>query len=165
MASRPATSHRPSRNWRIAAGGGDDTVVLGAGVIGARIDGGAGNDRLYGGDGTDLILGGKGNDRPYGRGGNDRLLGQDGDDLMDGGAGADVFSGGRGADTASYASRTEPLRLSVDKRANDGAAGEADNIAADVERLLGGKGDDILVGRRGFTTIKGGAGRNRIVWR
>jgi RTX calcium-binding nonapeptide repeat (4 copies) len=57
---------------RVFAGGGNDTVL-----------GGAGRDRLRGGRGDDVLLGGAGGDRLRG--------GQD-DDVMDGGAGDDVIN-------------------------------------------------------------------------
>jgi RTX calcium-binding nonapeptide repeat (4 copies) len=59
-------------NNRVFAGGGNDTVL-----------GGAGRDRLRGGRGDDVLLGGAGGDRLRG--------GQD-DDVLDGGAGDDVIN-------------------------------------------------------------------------
>ena len=59
-------------NNRVFAGGGDDTVL-----------GGAGRDRLRGGRGDDVLIGGAGGDRLRG--------GQD-DDVLDGGDGDDVIN-------------------------------------------------------------------------
>jgi hypothetical protein len=59
-------------NNRVFAGGGNDTVL-----------GGAGRDRLRGGRGDDVLLGG---------GGGDRLRGGQDDDVLDGGAGNDVIN-------------------------------------------------------------------------
>lgn len=88
---------------------GNDTITVGAGVIGTYINGGIGNDLLRGGDdrdtlagaaGKDTIYGGAGDDvisghqspdRLYGEGGKDRLYGGDGDDLLDGGSHYDRF--------------------------------------------------------------------------
>jgi hypothetical protein len=100
----------------IDAGGGDDSVIIGHGLVGAYVFGGAGNDRIAGGDGDDTLVGGAGNDTLEGNGGsdvlrgcggrdilrggvgNDRLYGGAGDDLLDGGTGEDTLIGGDGAD-------------------------------------------------------------------
>ena len=74
-----------------------------------------------------------------------RLTGGAGDDVLDGRGGADVLVGGLGSDTADYSSRSEPLSLTLDGVANDGAtagAGEGDLIRDDVENVRGGSGDD-----------------------
>ena len=49
--------------------------------------------------------------------------------------GADVVQGGAGLDVADYAQRTTPLRLSADGVADDGEAGEGDNLGPAVEGL------------------------------
>jgi Ca2+-binding RTX toxin-like protein len=82
------------------------------------------------------------------------LRGWDQDADIDGGGNADVIYpgsgvdhvlGGEGRDSVSYEGRTQDLTLSLDGFANDGASGEGDLIASDVERLVGGGGDDVLV--------------------
>src|SRR5690606_40161162 len=44
--------------------------------------------------------------------------------------------------------------------ADDGKAGENDDIRDDVENLVGGNGGDTLVGSRGSNVISGGPGRS-----
>ena len=66
----------------VEAGGGDDTVI-----------GGAGGEVLDGGSGDDLVDGRAGNDSVGGGPGADRLLGGADDDTVDGGPGADVMQG------------------------------------------------------------------------
>ena len=104
--------------------GGDDVITLERLTIGARIDGGAGNDTidasavkaagvtlvgglgndmLTGGAGNDSLDGGAGNDTLFGRAGNDTLVGGDGDDTLVGGTGNDQMFGGDGADTFLWA--------------------------------------------------------------
>ena len=134
---------------------GDDTGSL-SGSIGApgTLDGGAGNDTLTGGYGDDVFIGGAGND---------------------------VFDRGySGYDTVDYSAETADLTLSIDGVANDGAAGEADNIKLNIahvaggsgndtitgsgaaNRLYGGGGDDALVGGIGHDVLYGGAGNDRL---
>ena len=71
--------------------------------------------------------------------------------------------GGKGdADVADYAGRTEDLELTLDGVANDGASGEADLIAADVEAAIGGRGDDTITGDAAPNTLRGGDGADSI---
>lgn len=81
-----------------------------------RLDGGAGNDVLRGGRGSQLLIGG---------------------------AGADEFHGGPGFSVADYSARSAPITGDVDGAADDGEAGENDNLV-DVSGIIGGSADDIL---------------------
>jgi RTX calcium-binding nonapeptide repeat (4 copies) len=94
--------------------------------------------------------------------GDDELLGARGDDFLLGGAGADVLSGGEGRDQAAYYEHTEALILTIGDGANDGAAGEGDDIRADVEEVGGGDGPDLLVGDDGPNGLSGGPGRDTL---
>jgi Ca2+-binding RTX toxin-like protein len=111
---------------------------------------------VYGGDGDDTLQGGMGNDTLYGGNGNDTFLTAAGPD------GDDVYYGGAGTDTMSYAGRTAGLTVTLDGLSGDGdvAAGESDNVGADVENLLGGSGNDVLTGSPSSNWIRGGAGND-----
>ena len=101
----------------------------------------------------------------YGGSGADALRGGDGDDTLDGGDGNDSFTtgassdgndalrGGLGTDTADYSTRIAAVTITMDGAADDGALGETDNVAADVEILKGGMGDDHLTGSINSDTI------------
>ncbi|MEO8289537.1 MAG: hypothetical protein ABI649_00900 [Gaiellaceae bacterium] len=121
---------------------------------------------LEGGPGNDLLRGGKGNDSVVGEGGADKLFGGDGDDVFGSPApdGADTMSGGLGIDAADYGGRSGAVNVSLDALANDGAALEHDNVGPsyDVEKVVGGAGDDTLVGHSGPNILKGGAGADTI---
>jgi hypothetical protein len=82
-------------------------------------------------------------------------------------AGSDQLHGGSDADMLSYGARTDPLNVTMDGRANDGAPGENDLIDNDIEEVDGGRaadtmtgndGPNVLVGADGDDTIDGGAG-------
>lgn len=125
--------------------------------------GGAGDDVLTGGDDADMLLGGNGDDTLAGGLGNDSLIGGNGLDwFVEGGAanGADVFNGGAGLDTVDYSGRVAPVAVTLDgASANDGdILGEGDNVAADVENVLGGSGNDVLTGNASNNLISGGLG-------
>jgi Ca2+-binding RTX toxin-like protein len=138
----------------VCAGAGNDVVV-----------GGPGNDTLRGGPGADLLQGGGGDDHLVGGPGADTEEGQAGADLFDQGSaadGADVLRGGPGTDTVSYAARRHTVSVVSGRAHASGAPGERDTVNADIERLVGGAGADIL--RASHTTLEldGGAGADEL---
>jgi Ca2+-binding RTX toxin-like protein len=107
------------------------------------------------------VYGGNGNDTLRGGNGDDTLYGGAGDDALTTGAtidGNDALHGGADTDTADYAARTAAITVTLDDVADDGGAGEIDNVATDIEILKGGQGDDHLTGSAGANTISGGLG-------
>lgn len=153
--------------------GGNDTIS--AALSGdVTLRGGDGNDLIAPGTsapGSASIEGGAGNDTLRGASENDTLVGGDGDDSLDGGGGADLLMGGNGYDTVTYASRTLPLTIGLGTLADDGEAGEHDNVWNDVERVIGGSGDDsirasgggcALLGTAGDDTLYGGTGKDAL---
>ena len=125
-----------------------EPVALGKPVT---LDGGAGNDTLTGAGGNDLLLGGSGFDSLDGGAGNDTL---------DGGLGGDVLKGGAGNDTLDYHTRTGNLQLGPGTLADDGEAGEHDNIATDIETLIGGGGNDTIKGTGAKNLLIGNGGND-----
>lgn len=162
----------------ISGGGGDDTINGDAGSDDA--DGGAGNDILNGGDGNDGLSGGRGNDTVNGDGGDDFVSGDSGADVVNGGDGddnlnnfnfvspgadadnGDVYSGGSGLDTIFVFAGAAPVSVTLDDQANDGAAGEGDNVRADVESVNVGSGADTLAGNDATNQLTGGGGNDTI---
>ena len=117
---------------------------------------------LFGGDGSDT-LNRQRRRRPCRRGptgaGGDAIAGGPPSD-----AGADTFAGGPGLRhdrTTRPGSRRSARRSTA--QPNDGEGGEADNVGADVEELIGGRGGDILDRQRTRAQrIIGGGGGDRI---
>ena len=72
--------------------------------------------------------------------------------------GTDTYVGGGGYDTVTYEGRTEDLSLSPDGVANDGAAGEHDDIGTDVMAVGGGHGADTMTGNGARNVFGGGEG-------
>jgi hypothetical protein len=91
---------------------------------------------------------------------------------VDGKVGADLLIGGAGFDSADYRFETADLTLSIDGVANESGGGaEGDNISLDIERIVGGSGNDFITGsdadnsldgRGGNDTIYGGLGNDSI---
>jgi Ca2+-binding RTX toxin-like protein len=172
----------------INGGSGNDHIIIGAGItIPTTLIGGDGNDTIEGGAGKDNIFGDlgipnqSGNDVLLGNGGRDILFGGAGDDTLSGGTKNDTLIGEGGADslvgsagtldTVSYVSSTAAVNVSLDGIANDGAAGEKDNITETCEVFIGGSGDDfirgsgkpnILSGSKGNDTLIGGSGNDTL---
>jgi Ca2+-binding RTX toxin-like protein len=131
------------------SGGAGDDVLTGAGGA-DTIDGGAGADDVSGGDGNDVLDGGADDDVVSGGAGTDIVGGGSEDDVLDGGLGPDTIRGGTGIDLVSYFSATaETISVTLDDLANDGVAGEGDNVASDV--------DDVIVSSAGPPATPGGA--------
>lgn len=118
-----------------------------------NITGGAGDDTITGSSSANVIDGGAGDDTLNGGAGNDTFSQGTADD------GSDVINGGSGDDTVDYSGRTAALTVTMgDLTANDGLAGEADDIGADVENVDCGTGDDTVTGNDLDNVIDGGAG-------
>ena len=121
-------------------------------------------DTLTGTPSADSLSGAGGDDTIVGAAGADSLAGDGGDDQLQGGAAADTLTGGDGTDTVSYAERgeSEPVSISLDATPNDGAPGEGDLIAGDVENIFGGAGADTLLGSATANLLDGGGGADTI---
>lgn len=97
--------------------------------------------------------------------GNDTLTGGSGNDLLKGDAGNDVLNGGDGNDTASYATATAGVTVSLNifpsgDPQNTGGAG-VDTLVA-IENLTGSIFNDKL-NMQGTGTINGGNGDDELV--
>jgi Ca2+-binding RTX toxin-like protein len=155
-------------------GAGDDSLTGGDGrdTLSTFL-GGAGNDSILcsffggddsinGGDGNDTISASFGNDTVLGGSGNDSINGGEGDDILDGGSGSDVLKGDEGNDTADYSSRTRNLTIGIGTLADDGEAGEHDNVYLDIETVIGGSGNDTITGGAADNLLIGNAGNDSL---
>ncbi|MGB7160179.1 MAG: calcium-binding protein, partial [Tepidisphaeraceae bacterium] len=128
---------------RLFGSGGDDQITIGNGINNVVVHGDAGNDRLTDGNGNNFL---------YGDGGDDTLVS---------GLGNDFLLGGTGRDTADFTARTANLVIDQNDAANaDGQAGENDHVSSDIERVLGGSGNDRFIGNAGNNTYFGGGGND-----
>ena len=162
-------------NDTLRAGGGDDLVSGEAGSDTLRFsDSPAGvtasltSNTVTGGEGTDRLgevehlAGSIYVDSLVGDGGANTLNGGSGNDTIDGRLGADALQGGTGYDRVLYTNRSVTVTLSPDGVAGDGQAGENDNIGTDVERLVGGSGNDQVTGSAVDNRLEGGPGADEL---
>ena len=141
-------------------------------IGGAQADllsGNALDNTIYGGDGADTILGGDGNDLIAGEGGNDILAGGNGDDtyLFDADLplGTDMvfeFVGG-GRDTLDFSATLLDVAVNLADaspqvvNANLTLDLSAGNV---IEDVIGGGGNDIILGNSLDNRLTGGAGND-----
>jgi Ca2+-binding RTX toxin-like protein len=144
-------------NVENALGGTGDDKLIGTEGPNALF-GGDGNDGFDGKGGDDTLNGGDGNDVIWGKGGKDTIAAGDGADTITGGDGPDWISAWTGVDTVTYDDHTACVTVTLDGTANDGAAGEGDNVLPGAEKIVGGSGGDTLTGDGGPNTIVGGKG-------
>jgi Ca2+-binding RTX toxin-like protein len=155
-------------NDQVYGDGGNDAVNGDAGDD--KIGGGPGSDNVSAGDGNDELAGDNGttNDAP---GGNDVLNAGAGDDTLEpltisslfpDMAGSDTYVGGPGKDNFDYFWESGPVNITLNGVADDGHAGEGDNVGADIEVLGGSRGSDTLIGDDGPQEINGYEGDDDI---
>ncbi len=96
--------------------------------------------------GADIINGGSGNDLVLSGAGNDTLRGDAGNDHLYGGLGVDVLVGGDGLDYARYDDANYGnLTIRLDLPTNNTGAAAGDSYSG-IEGLVGGVGNDVIVG-------------------
>lgn len=149
--------------------GGARVTVAGSGTISGTagddvILGSSGADVIHGLGGNDVICAGAGDDTVVGGPGDDTVHGEDGDDSLDEGnvgSGKDGLDGGAGRDTVTYAGRTAAVVVTLAGGADDGGAGEGDDVRG-IEVAIGGAGADTLTGTPGDDRLVGNAGNDRL---
>ena len=147
----------------IDGGEGDDTIrTITASACwggGFNAEGGPGNDHLRVTDHQFALAGGAGDDVLVLNHASGHANGGEGDDhIVPSIADQDQMDGGAGRDVLDYSARTGDLF--VDLAAGHYDSGEADESdkAVEFEGVLGGAGDDIVLGTKHADTLSGGPG-------
>ncbi|HWA91727.1 MAG TPA: VCBS domain-containing protein [Rhizomicrobium sp.] len=146
---------------------GEDTVqtsvsyTLGANVEDMTLSGhgdidGTGNEL------NNLLVGNSGANHLNGMAGDDMIRGGSGADTIDGGAGDDNLDGGVGQDTASYASATAGVTVSLANTGFQNTVGAGWDKLTGFENLTGSGFADTLTGDSSKNTITGGGGADTI---
>ncbi len=152
----------------IDGGGGIDTVLftdqtlgvvlaLKADKVATALVGGAIDDTVIN---VENIVGGAGADALTGDDLDNVLEGGAGDDVLSGGAGLDTLDGGSGIDTASYAEKTLSVAVTLNRSSTVVVTidGTAEDSIRNIENVIGGAGDDTLVGDLSVNVLSGGGG-------
>lgn len=79
-----------------------------------------------------------------------------------GGAGADTLTGGAGIDTASYASSSASVTVSLVAGAINTGGDAAGDVLSKIENLTGSAFNDVLIGNTGVNVLTGGAGNDTL---
>jgi Ca2+-binding RTX toxin-like protein len=148
---------------------GQTVTITGSGTINGTsgndvILGSAGNDVINAGGGNDTICAGDGNDTITDGPGNDTVLAGDGGDVMVQDAtanGSDDLRGEGGTDWVEYNDRTAPVNVTLAGGADDGQAGEGDNVQS-TENVIGGHGNDTITGSTANNLLEGGPGDDTV---
>jgi len=138
-----------TRGGELRGGPGDDRLVSSSlPYTSTMLDGGGGRDELHGGYGDEMLTDGDRDGAP-----GDAAPGPD---VLDGGLG--------GVNTLSYRQRTAPVFVGLQNRTPDGSRGEGDRVRL-VQNVIGGAGDDRLVGDAAPNQLDGGRGRDTLIGR
>lgn len=130
-------------------------------LTGTRDIDGTGNgfaNTITGNSGDNDLRGLGGNDTLDGGAGNDRLYGGNGTDILNGGPGNDLLNGEGGVDTATYATATSAVRVSLGTTASQNTGGGGADRLVSIENLTGSRFDDRLTGNSAANTLSGGNG-------
>lgn len=134
---------------RIYGGESDDAIQIVTNVgVPVTMFGQGGNDLLIGNDEDDLLIGNNGNDTLVGAGGWDNLDGGQDDDSLYGGLGNDTLNGGFGNDYLDESSVDDDVAM-LDR-------------SLEYNFMMGGDGNDTLIGSGGREQMQGGRGRDKL---
>jgi Ca2+-binding RTX toxin-like protein/subtilisin-like proprotein convertase family protein len=127
--------------------------------------GGLGNDTVVGNGSANYLFGGGGADNVYGQAGADYLSGDAGGDNLWGGAGADQHIGGNdaGVDYARYDDANwGNLTIRLDAPASNVGAVAVGDTYTGIEGLVGGLGNDVVIGNASANYLFGGGANDYI---
>ena len=136
------------------------------------LHGTSGDDYLSGGNGKETLFGGFGDDFLTGGNGKDILYGGAGNDILNGGRANDTLNGGLGNDTATYATSTAGVTVSLAVAGAQNTRGAGTDTLVGIENLVGSNFGDSLTGNAlanalnglgGNDTLNGGFGNDALV--
>jgi Ca2+-binding RTX toxin-like protein len=119
-------------------------------------------ENVYGGSGNDIITGDGRDNILRGEGGDDVLNGGGGDDALSGGDGSDTVNGGNGVDTFDLREKTTSVvvQLNGSNAATVFVGGLAEDSIRNVENIVGGSADDVLIGDAAANKLSGARGND-----
>jgi Ca2+-binding RTX toxin-like protein len=151
---------------RLDGGADTDTASYGATTLNVTVDlangtatGLQGNDTLLN---IEIVAGSDGDDSIIGDSLANLLDGATGNDRLHGGSGAidDTLIGGNGTDLVSYAGAATGVTVDLTNGSSSGAFGN-DSLTS-IENILGGNGDDSIMGDSLANLLDGGTGNDTL---
>jgi hypothetical protein len=153
------------KRLRFDGGAGNDNLAFDAITVPVVGTGGTGDDGINNGTKPGNIDGGPGIDYINAGKGGGVINGGTGDDYLDFPSltvGPDDIHGGDGNDGVNYGNYPSAVKVSLDDVANDGAAGQNQNVHSDIEYVTGSRFDDTLAGGAGDNDLRGRDGNDII---
>lgn len=151
-----------------------ENIIIARDTIIEAAVGGEGNDMLIGNFADNVLRGGDGNDTLIGNAGADQLFGEDGTDILKPGtivAYGDLYDGGAGFDKFDFSDRSGDYLVNLRTEKFDtivpGPAGPVTGLftstLVNIEEIIAGSGNDVLIGDAGNNTLRGGDGNDMLV--
>lgn len=130
--------------------------ALGHGPHAITFNGNVGNDTLRGSLWNDTFVGGAGKDV---------IIGGDGVDVMMGGPGHDKIDGGAGGDVVTYGDKHKGISVTLNGShwVNVKVGGSVEDKIRSIENVVGGAGNDRLVGDGKDNTLIANGGSNTLI--
>lgn len=97
--------------------------------------------------------------------GDDRLIGDDQGNTFHGAGGRDYIDGGAGMDTVDFLDKTQPVHLTLAEKGMESVAfvgGIPEDTIKNIEVVVGGSGDDRLIGNSSLNWLAGGDGNDTL---
>lgn len=149
-------------------------LIIARDTIIEKAVGGDGDDTLIGNAADNILVGGDGDDTLIGNGGVDELFGEAGDDTLTPGdqiAYGDHYDGGAGTDTFDLSGRGGDYFVDLGAGVFDYYApgplgpvlGLGTSTVVDIENIVGGNGNDRLVGDAAANVLRGGIGNDVLI--
>ena len=185
-----SATHRFTGQIVVNGNDGDDkldTSKITVATLGMTFNGGTGNDTALGGSGNETLNGDDGNDSLSGGAGNDILNGGKGDDQLLGGTGNDIYLfvdtdiietdmlteiANAGTDVLDFSNLTIAVTAKLsseielakhNNRTIKTSATGTTKLAPNFENVIGGAGDDQILGNAANNSLLGGAGRDTLI--
>ncbi|WP_421724360.1 M10 family metallopeptidase C-terminal domain-containing protein [Bauldia sp.] len=149
-------------------------VIIARDTIIEKAIGGDGDDTLIGNAANNVLVGGDGDDTLIGNGGVDELFGEAGEDTLTPGdqiAYGDLYDGGADTDTFDLSGRTGDYLVDLSAGIFDiytpgplgPVLGLGTSTLVDIENVIGGNGNDRLVGSAADNVLRGGLGNDVLI--
>jgi Ca2+-binding RTX toxin-like protein len=92
------------------------------------------------------------------------LNGNGGNDTLNGGLGEDTLTGAGGTDTASYTGESDAMfiNLATGSARRGSAVAPVEDILVTIENVIGGLGNDSVIGSAAINRLEGGDGNDTL---